>query len=332
MIIGEMSDNYMPKPSRQSPKDKAGPARGNIISLAGNNQLELRQRLDNLTGKFAIDHGELAIERFDAEEADIQVIVDAVQSLPFLANRKLVVIRGLSANKQAAEVIEQIISSAADSTDIIFYEPLTDKRTVFYKILKTKTEFEELSEIEPRGLPAWLANRAKKQGGSLSPADANYLIERVGSNQQMLASELDKLVTYEPDISRANIDLLTEKAPQSKIFDLLDAAFAGDKKKALAAYEGQRAQKVEPQQILTMIAWQLRLITLAKLVKDQTADEISRASGTGTFPVAKAQNLAGKLSQARLAEIVAEAEKIDRLGKTKSVDLDEALKSYITTL
>lgn len=303
-----------------------------MISLAGNNQLELGRRLAGLVERFAAEHGELAIERFDGEEVDTQAIVDAVQSLPFLAARKLVVIRSLSADKQAAEALEQIISSAAESTDIIFYEPLTDKRTIFYKTLKAKTKLEELNEIDARQLPSWLSNRAKEQGGSLSPADARYLVERVGSNQQMLASELEKLITYEPNISRANIDLLSQKTPQAKIFDLLDAAFASNKKKALTMYEEQRAQKVEPQEIMAMLAWQLRLVTLAKLGRGKTTGEISQASGTGAFPIEKAQNLAAKISQSRLTEIVTEAEKIDRLGKTKSVDLDEALKSYITTL
>lgn len=303
-----------------------------IVSLAGNNQLELSRRLAELVEKFASEHGELAIERFDGEEADAQVIIDAVASLPFLAPRKLVVIRSLSANKQAAEAIEQIISSASESTDIIFYEPLTDKRTVFYKTLKAKTELEEINEIDTRQLPDWLVSQAKKQGGNLGLTDARYLMERVGANQQMLASELEKLITFEPNISRASIDLLTENTPQAKIFDLLDAAFTGNKKRALIAYVEQRAQKVEPQEIIAMLAWQLRLVTLAKLGKGKAAGEISQASGTGTFPIEKAQNLAGKISQVRLTEIVTEAEKIDRLGKTKSIDLDEALKSYITTL
>lgn len=303
-----------------------------IISLAGNNQLELSRRLAELVEKFTSKHGELAVERFDGEEADAQAIIDAVQSLPFLAGRKLVVIRGLSVNKQAGEAIEQIISSAAETTDIIFYEPLTDKRTVFYKILKTKTKLEELNELEARQLPDWLVRQAEKLDGKLNLADARYLVERVGANQQLLASELNKLITYEPNISRASIDLLSQKTPQGKIFDLLDAAFAGNKKKALTMYEEQRAQKVEPQEIIAMLAWQLRLVALAKLGRGKTAGEISRASGTGAFPIEKAQNLAGKISQSRLTEIVTEAEKIDRLGKTKSVDLDEALKSYITTL
>jgi DNA polymerase III delta subunit len=66
-----------------------------IITLAGSNFYSLNRRLDELAGKFLAEHGELALERIDAEEADPAAILEAVQSLPFLASRKMVVLRSL---------------------------------------------------------------------------------------------------------------------------------------------------------------------------------------------------------------------------------------------
>lgn len=303
-----------------------------IIGLAGNNRADLSIRLHELTSDFIKKHGELAIERLDAEEAESQTILDAVASLPFLSSRKLVVIRSLSADKQAADKLEQIISSVSDSADLIIYEPSADKRTAYYKKLKSIGQFEEHNEPDARNLPKWLVNKASELGGSLSLNEANYLIERVGTNQQLLSSELQKLTTYEPKISRQSIDLLSQKTPQSKIFDLLDAAFAGQKKRALQLYDEQRAARVEPQAIMAMLAWQLRLITLAKLGGRRSIEEIARDAGVSAYPLSKAGELATKLTRARLTELVAEAERLDKLSKTRPIDLDEAIRSYIVTL
>lgn len=303
-----------------------------IVTLTGSNFYLLKRRLDELTGGFMKKHGELSLERIDAEETEPQAILDAAQSLPFLASRKMVVVRNLGANKAASGQIEQIIGSAGDSTDLVFYEPSPDKRSSYFKVLKAKTQLEEFSELDVRGLAAWLVQEAKKQGGQLSPADANYLVERVGPNQEQLANELDKLITYEPKITRDNIDQLTVRTPQSRVFDLLDAAFAGNKKKALELYEEQRAQRVEPQAIMAMIAWQLKLLVLAKTGVDKSAAQIAKDSGVSPWPVQKAQNLARKIDDKRLAEMVAEALMIDEKGKTTNINLDEALKTYITTL
>jgi DNA polymerase-3 subunit delta len=303
-----------------------------IVTLTGNNYYLLKKRLDELAGKFVKEHGELALEKIDAEEAESQAIMDAIQSLPFLASRKMVIVRNGSLNKQLSGQIEQIINSAGGGVDLIFHEANPDKRTAYFKVLKAKTQLEEFNESDSRELTRWLVAEAKKQDGQLNQADATYLVDRVGPNQQLLAKELDKLITSEPKITRDNIDRLTEKTPQSKVFDLLDAAFAGDKERALELYADQRAQKVEPQAIMAMIAWQLKLLALAKTGGSKTSQQIAKDAGISPYPVMKAQNLARKIDDDRLRDMVAEALKIDEMSKTKTIDLDEALKTYLVTI
>lgn len=303
-----------------------------IITLTGLNHYLLKRRLDELTGGFMKEHGELALERIDAEEAGPQAVLEAVQSMPFLASRKMVVVRDLGADKAASGQIEQIIDSAGKTTDLVFYETALDKRSSYFKVLKSRTSLEEFAESDARGLAAWLTHEAKNQDANLEQTDAQYLVERVGPSQEQLANELDKLITYDPKITRQNIDRLTVKTPQSRVFDLLDAAFAGNKKRALELYNEQRAQKVEPQAIMAMIAWQLKLLVLVKTGADKSAAQIAKDSGMSPWPVQKAQNLVRQIDDKRLAEMVAEALAIDEKSKSTNLDLDEALKTYITTL
>ena len=303
-----------------------------IITITGTNSYLVRRRLGELVSKFVAEYGELALERIDAEEADLSTVRDAVSSLPFLSNRKMVVVRNLSALKPSPEQIEQIISSITNSTDVVFYEPITDKRTTFYKILKSKTKLEYYQDLDSRELAKWLASEAKNLDAKLSLADANFLVDRVGTNQAILANELEKLLTYKSDVHREDIELLTEPTPQSKVFDLLDAAFSGDKKRALKLYEEQRIQKVQPQAILAMMAWQLRLIALAKHAGQRRADEVASDIGANVFPVSKAFGLAEKIEDKKLKILTSEALDIDVRGKTTSLDMDEALKTYIATI
>ena len=230
-----------------------------IATLFGSNSYGLKRRLDELTQAFVKEYGELALERLDAEETTAETLLEALQSLPFLAQRKLVIVRNGCLNKDFSEQIEQIISSISNTTDMVFYEPQIDKRTAYFKVLKSKTQLEEFNEMDARNLAQWLVDETKKSGGALSFIDGNYLVERLGTNQALLANELDKLLIYDSRVSKKNIDLLTEPNPQSKVFDLLDAIFSGQKGRALKLYDEQRAQKVEPQAILAMIAWQLNI-------------------------------------------------------------------------
>ena len=303
-----------------------------LITLTGSNSFLLKKRLHELTESFLAKHGELAVEKFDAEEAEAPIIIESIQALPFLSARKMVVVRNGNANQQFAEQIEQITSSIPTSTDLILYEPHLDKRTAYFKVLKTKTRFEEFNQLNKNNLAKWLLTEAKKQGAKLSFAAANYLVERLGENQELLFNELTKLAIYDPNISKDNIDLLTEPTPQSRVFDLLDAAFAGNKQQAIRLYEDQRAQKVGPERILAMIAWQLQLLALIKSADGRSSAEVAKDSGMNPYPVKKAASVAGKLSDEKLREMVDEALEIDIKSKTTSLDLDEALKTYITTL
>lgn len=303
-----------------------------VVTITGTNSFGIRKRINDILSEFVKKYGELAVERIDGEETQTQNIIDAVQALPFLSKRKMTMVSGLGSNKQAAEDIEQILSSVSDTTDLVFYEPAPDKRTSYYKTLKAKTQIEEFHELDILGLARWLVEEAKKTGGELNLSDASYLVERVGQNQQLLYNELQKILTYDLQISRNNIDLLTDPTPQSKIFDLLDAAFAGNKQRALELYTDQRAQAVEPQAIMAMLTWQLRLLTLVKLAGNRSSGSIAKDIGVNPYPIDKAARLVKNLSEDKLREMADEAFQMDWRSKTTVFDLDEAIKTYISTI
>lgn len=303
-----------------------------VITLTGNNVFALRQRLDELTSKFISEHGDLALERIDGSDSSFRAVLETVQSLPFLAPKKMVVLRDAGANKDIAENIEQIISASGDSTDLVIYDSEPDKRTAYFKTLQKHTQIESFSEMDAPGLGRWLVEEAQRQGGELNIANASYLVERLGADQQLLSRELDKLLLYNPKISRDDIELLTESTPQSKIFELLDAAFGGNKERALRLYEEQRIQKVEPQAIMAMLIWQLSLLATVKLGSSRSEATIAADTGMKPYPISKAAGLADKLGGAKLKAMVSDLFQIDWQSKTSSLDLDEALKTYIVTL
>jgi DNA polymerase-3 subunit delta len=302
------------------------------VTLTGDNAFALRQELRRLTDAFVAEHGDLALERVDASEADPARVREALTGLPFLAARKLVVLRGLGTNKQLQENIEQLLHDLPETTDVIFVEPKPDKRLSYYKLLKKATDLREFPEPDAGGLARWLADTARDCGGSLGPGDARYLVERVGPNQQLLSGELEKLLLHNPKISRADIENLTEAAPQSTIFQLLEAAFAGDRRRTLGLYAEQRAQSVEPIQIIAMLAWQLHVLAVIKTAGDRGADAIAREARLNPFVVRKSQGIARRLSLPQLKKLVEDLLKIDVQSKRTNLDPDEALQHYLLSL
>ncbi len=292
----------------------------------------LKHELDRLVRAFVHEHGDLALEKLDGEEATYERITESIQSLPFLASKKLVVLRNPGAVKQFTENFEQLLATIPETTDVVIVEPKPDKRSSYYKALKKHADFKEFTELDGRALAGWLVEQASAEGGKLSPADAQYLVERVGASQQLLYHELQKLLSYNAEVTRQTIDQLTEPTPQSTVFELLDAAFAGNLKKALRVYEEQRAMKVEPQAILAMIAWQLHVLAIVKAAGQRSPDEIAREAKLSPFVVRKTMNIARKLSIAEVKDLVHRTLLLDIRLKSEAVDADDALQHLIISI
>jgi DNA polymerase-3 subunit delta len=303
-----------------------------IVTLTGANSFGLQVELHGLTKEFVDKQGDLALERIDGQESDLARIQEALSSLPFLASRKMVVLREAGTNKQFAEAVEQILGEVPETTDVILLEPKLDKRLSYYKFLKKSTDFREFPELDQNGLANWLVDAAKKDGGSLNPSDARYLVERVGQNQQLLSNELEKLLLYDKKITRQTIERLTDQTPQSTIFQLLETAFAGNTKRTLDLYAEQRAMKVEPPQIIAMLAWQLNILAIIKMAAGRNADEIAKDAKLNPFVVRKSQGIAGSLAQTELKGLVSDLLKIDVASKRTNLDADEALQNYLIKL
>ncbi len=303
-----------------------------IITLNGANSFALISEMGKLIRDFEAEHGDLAIERIDCEEAEFQQIQASLTSLPFLASKKLVALRRPSTNKQFVEQVEQLLGDIPESTDVILIEPKLDKRLAYYKLLKKQTDFRKYPELDLNGMAQWLVAEAKSKDGTISLSDARYLAERVGVNQQLLVGEIEKLLLYSPQITRQTIDLLTEPNPQSTIFELLESAFAGNTRQAIRLYEEQRSMKVEPIQIIAMLAWQLNVLAIVKTAGSKSSQEIAKEAKLNPYVVSKSQGIARKLSLPEIKILVSDLLEIDTSSKRTSIDTDDALKHYILKL
>lgn len=303
-----------------------------ITTLTGSNDFARGLELKRLVAGFIAEHTDMAIERFDGEEADANAMVGAVSSLPFLTARKLVVLREPGKQKAFAERIADIVKETADTTDVIIVEPKLDKRLAYYKTLKKVTEFKEFGDLDATGLAKFVAEYVAGQGGVIKPVDARLLVDRVGPNQQLLAAEAGKLLAYDVQVTRESIELLVEPMPQSTVFELLDAVFAGKGKYAMQLYREQRALKVEPQAIIAMLAWQLHILAVVVSAAGRTADDIARSAKLNPYVVRKTQGLARGLTLERVGQMIAGLMRLDRQLKSVSIDADEALQLYLLKL
>lgn len=299
-----------------------------ITVLTGPNSRGLQDRLRAIIAEFKQQHGD-SIERFDGTElTSTDPVIDAVRSVSFLEPRKLVIVRDFGQHTDLMNSIEGLVEQTADSTDVVLVDQKLDKRTAGYKYLQKNVAVETFAELSPRDMARWVKDYATQQGGSVSAGDAQYLVDRVGANQQYLQQELDKLVLYSSNINRSSIDALTDQTPQGKVFAMLDELFRGNNEHAWRLYQDQRAQGEEPHKLLAMINWQLSQLTIAVYAPRRDVATLT-AAGISSFGAQKLLGMARSVSREQVKRYVDDLAQVDLQTKT-SADVESALAVYFS--
>lgn len=302
-----------------------------ITLLTGLNKYLIDAKLHQMIDDFVVNYGSFGIEKIDGAEAAYSHIEGSINNLPFLNPKKLIILKQPSLNKDFIKTARKLLEDVPETNEIIIIEPTLDKRTDYFKFLKSETNFQEYSELGESELVKWLTDQAVLLGGEIKSQDSRYLIDMAGLDQVKLNNELIKLITHNPKVTRQDIDLLVEPIPQSTIFQLIDASFRGNSKELLKIYDDQRRQKIEPQQIIAMLAWQLHVLALIKASTD-SPNEIAKKAKLNPFVVNKSYSLAQSVNRDRLKEIIGTVSSIDIQLKNQSIDPDEAMKYLLLSI
>jgi DNA polymerase-3 subunit delta len=300
--------------------------------FAGKNFYLLRQHVSKIKNDFADKNGDMSIEEIDCEDIKLTTLAGALRSIPLFSEKKLVIAKNIAQNKKLSEQVEQVFTTAENANDLIIVESNIDKRGTYYKFLKKNSDFTQCDEPDENLLVNWLLKEAQSLGANLSKPDALYLTNRIGLNQQLLYNELSKLAAYESNITRGNINNLTSERPVSSIFNLLDAAFAGNSEASLRIYEEQKSQGSAPQSIFGMIIWQANIIATVAAGSSISPGELSAATGIKPFSLNKANSIYKKIGRKGVNTLLDRLVHADRQMKTRSADPDELLKNLLVTI
>ena len=127
--------------------------------------------------------------------------------------------------------------------------------TQWYKSLEKAGVAIRTWPVEARELGSWIRRRAARRGLSLSATAAAALGERVEGNLLACAQEIDKLHMLHGEAALDLEEVLRSVADSARfdVFDLVDAALAGNSARSVRILQGLREEGVAP----PLVAWAL---------------------------------------------------------------------------
>lgn len=248
---------------------------------------------------------------FEGKSAKAEDIMAMLDTMPFFADRRLVVIENSVFFKSANEKLLEYLSQIPDTSVAVFVEEEIDKRSKMFKKVKDLGYICELSQQKPAVLEKWINGLLKAEGKKMNGPALDYFLAVCGNDMNHISSELEKLISYTGDREIITIDDMNEicsTVTVSKIFDMIDAMGNKNRTKTLSLYYDMIEVKEPPMRILYMLSRQFNIMLGAGELAagGMNAKEIAAKMGLAPFVVNKALGQTGKFKSSDLKNALRE--------------------------
>jgi len=281
-----------------------------IYLLHGEDDRSRRDAVKTLLPRPGSDD-ELEVSIFEGA-ADVQEVIQACNTLPFLAGKRYVLLRNfIAANtrrgkgavedaedslpeqqpeegrdrKRPVQVLRDFLPAIPDSTVLILEESgKAPGNSVLVKYVKANGQEREFQPLVGADLTRWIRGQFEARQTSVHPAAVQTLMAYVGSDLLQLEQEIDKLCAYAggQQVQQQDVVEMVASAEEAVVWDMIDAAAAGRPKEAVSQLRTLLADSANPPlRTLGAITNRFRTMLLIKELADQRLSDFAIAKQTG---------------------------------------------------
>lgn len=234
-------------------------------------------------------------------------LIAAAETLPFLADQRLVVVRehpALTGRAEADDRLLDYLQHVPDSCVMVFVQRgKADARKKLYKAVQKHgavVTFSPLTDVE---LNQWIIRAFGAMGKQCSTQTASLLAFTVGNDTALLRTEMEKLAALtgeRTDILDEDVHAVATRSIECTVFEMVDAVVAGQEGKAFGLLRDMLVSGSDRIGILAMLLRQYRLLQHVKIMQfeKKSPQEIKQNLGIAPFAadrcIRQAQAYTGK--------------------------------------
>lgn len=258
---------------------------------------------------------------FEGKDVRAGDVIDLAETLPFLAERRVIVLENSGLFAHGGEDLAAYLSAPAETVSFVFVESAVDKRSRLYKAATARGRAIEFATQDEAVLKRWILGFLKKENKNITERDLNLFLDKTGSDMENIRGELEKLLCYCMDadvITAQDIEEICTKQVSSQIFDMINAVAERRQETAMALYYDLLTLKEPPMRILYLITRQFNLLLQVKELKNK---------GYGAAAIGEKVGLAGFIAKKYAAQAAKFREADLRRALTDCVETEEAVKT-----
>jgi DNA polymerase-3 subunit delta len=271
---------------------------------------------------------------YEGKSTDVKEVIDLAETMPFFAERRLIVFENTGFFKSAGSELTDYIKDMPETTYFIFVENEVDKRSRLYKAVKAKGHIVELSTQDEGTLKRWIQGIVRGEKKQMSDSAILYFLGKVGTDMENIRKELEKLICYALDrdtITKEDVDAVCVTQITNHIFDMVNAVADKDQRRALDLYYDLIALKEPPMRILFLMIRQYRILFQVKALLKQGygRKEIASKAGLHPFATGKYMEQAKRFRMQELRAVMEDGAEIEQRVKTGLLTDNLAVELFI---
>lgn len=292
---------------------------------------------------------QLNYSRIDGKDIGLEDLKEACETLPFMSDKRIVVLDNLSLflsnNDANKEEIYSYIESLGEFAILLMIDSSNDikKNMKIYKLLSKEKRAFEFDKLMGVDLNNWVKSIVNGKDKKISNSEINYFIQKssytsknIDVNLYELKNELLKVVDYckTDSISKDDINEVLTDPIDTNIFELLDSITRLDTQRALNLFNEIYMTNEPIQKIFYMVTRQIRLIFSYKLYVNRgySPSLMQKKMKIGSYEFGKIKNQSNNFSINRLSRIMKELLKMDIDFKTSNKDEKLLMEIFIIRL
>ncbi len=328
-----------------------------LYILSGQDDFSLNQSLEEIKK----DIGAPAVlaastTTLDGKQVTVDQLRAICETMPFLAERRLVIIKGLLerfepkresrrqrkitrlTNQQGEyKSLSAYMNKIPDSTILILIEGRITNNNPLFRELANKAMVKSFPLLRDAQLRQWIQKRVREEGGSISPQAVDLLTKLVGGNLWIMASEINKLVLFTSGrrIEAEDVKTVVSYTQQDNVFAMVDAIIEFKAELAEQLLQQLLQRGAAPAYLLFMLSRQLHRIVRAGDLSKKGRPKIeiqSKLGLTSEFALRKTLEQASRYSLPRLREVYRQLLEADLSIKTGKYDGELALDILVAEL
>jgi DNA polymerase-3 subunit delta len=291
----------------------------------------------------------------DGQQLTLDQLRAVVETVPFLAEKRLVIIQGLLGRfeagnrprrrKKAAPVEKEAayksfadcLTGIPEGTVLVLVDGKVKNTNPLLKQLASRAELRSFPIIKGDKLLQWIKREVAEQGATISPEAVDLLARLVGGNLWVMTNEISKLALFTSGrrIEAEDIKAVVSSAQETSVFAMVDAILDFKAGVAERLLEELLERGASPAYLLVMLARQVRLVVRASALRRQRRADVEiqdRLGLTSDFVLRKTLEQAQRYPLERLREVYNKLLEADLSIKTGKYNGGLALNLLIAEL